>query len=78
MRMYIDPAIELIKAEIDTLKKSVTMETDVFRELLLSISKEDHDIYDACFRKSVNDQLGGDPASYAAMLRRCADLKSGK
>jgi hypothetical protein len=44
--------------------------------LLASLSTEDRKIYNASFEKSINVDLGGDPAAYATMLERCGALKA--
>lgn len=77
MRMYVDPAIKLIKHALEQLKVEVLADTDKFRELMESLSTEDHEIYDASFRKSINEKLGGDPTTYSSMLTRCSNLRAG-
>jgi hypothetical protein len=55
---------------------TISTNPDDYRRLLASLSTEDRKIYNASFEKSINVDLGGDPAAYATMLERCAALKS--
>jgi ankyrin repeat protein len=75
-QLYLDPAIELICAELERVRANISTNPDVYRTLLASLSTEDRKIYNACFEKSVNVDLGGDPETYATMLERCAALKA--
>jgi hypothetical protein len=75
-RLYLDPAIELIRAELERVQANISTNPDDYRRLLASLSSEDRKIYNASFEKSINVDLGGDPAAYVTMLERCAALKA--
>jgi hypothetical protein len=75
-QLYLDPAIELIRAELELVKANISTNPAAYRTLLASLSTADRKIYNSCFEKSVNVDLGGDPAAYATMLERCAALKA--
>lgn len=76
MEMYVDPLIELIKSELDALKASVSSDADNCMELLSKMMAECRGMYDAAFRTSINEVVGGDPTAYTNMLRQCAELRS--
>jgi hypothetical protein len=71
-RNYIDPAIELISAELEKIKVEVSKDPARHRSILATIADEDHIIYDASFRKSIQH---GNEAAYKCMLARCASLE---
>jgi hypothetical protein len=66
----------LIRAEIELVQANISTNPDDYRRLLASLSTEDRKIYNASFEKSINVDLGGDPAAYTTMLERCGALKS--
>jgi hypothetical protein len=67
----------LIRAELELVQANISTNPDDYRRLLASLSTEDRKIYNASFEKSINVDLGGDPAAYATMLERCGALESG-
>jgi hypothetical protein len=74
-QMYLDPAIALIRTELEVVKTNVSLNADKYRTVLSRLSTEDRTIYDASFRKS-SQAPHGDPAAYKTMLESCAVLKS--
>lgn len=66
----------LIKSELDALKASVSSDADNCMELLSKMMAECRGMYDAAFRTSINEVVGGDPTAYTNMLRQCAELRS--
>lgn len=77
MKMYVDPAIVIIKQAVDTMKAQVAADPDKYRHLLAHLSTGDKHIYVECFGKTINSDLGGDEATYKMMLKTITDLKSG-
>ena len=74
--LYLDPAIKLISAELEVVQANISTNPDLYRTLLASLSTEDRKIYNSSFEKSINVDLSGDQVAHAAMLERCAALKS--
>jgi hypothetical protein len=65
-QMYLNPAIQLIHAELTRVKTNVRKHPDTYRHLLMSLSTEDRKIYNSCFEKSINADLGGVRSSFYA------------
>ena len=77
MALHVDPAIAIIWQELEVVQEQVAADPNMYRRLLASLSTADRIIYDECFGKTVNADLGGDATAYAAMLQTCAELKVG-
>lgn len=75
--MFLAPIIEVIIKRLADLKNRVFDDPDRYREVLSSLKTEDKVMYDATFRKSINEKLAhGDPGGYAKMLEHCATLQA--
>lgn len=78
MEMHVDPAIHLIKQELEVVKAQVSADPEKYRRLLADLSDADRVIYNASFDKTIEMQHGGDEAAYTTMLQKCAALQSGR
>lgn len=78
MKMHVDPAIALIKRELQVLKDEVAADPDKYRQVLADLSAADRIIYDESFGKTINAHHGGDEAAYNCMLEACAAMKAGR
>lgn len=76
MQTYVDPAIELIKSELEYLKADVASNPEAYRQLLLATTANAQKVYQLAFSASVNEPNGGDPAAYSRMMRHTAALES--
>ena len=74
MQMYINPLIELIRAELAAFKDNVAKNPAPFREMLNALALADSAIYDRAFLETLNVQTGGDSVGFELMLRSCADI----
>lgn len=77
MKMYVDPAVAIIKQAVNTMKGQVAADPNKYRHLLAHISTGDKHIYEECFGKTINAALGGDEATYKMMLQTIVELKTG-
>ena len=76
MQTYVDPAIELIKSELEYLKADVASNPEAYRQLLLATTANARKIYQLAFSASVSEPNGGDPAACSRMMRHTAALES--
>eukprot|EP00729_Bicosta_minor_P012089 gene12089-15307_t len=74
MQMHVDPAISLIKNELDVLKGFVRADPDKYRHLMADLSTLAGIIYDQAFGESFTGGQGSDLEAYNTMLQTCTTL----
>lgn len=74
MQMHVDPAISLIKNELDVLKSFVRADPDKYRHLMADLSTLAGIIYDQAFGESFTGGQGSDLEAYNTMLQTCTTL----
>ena len=74
MLMHVDPAISLIKDELEVLKGQVRADPDKYRQQMADLSTLAGIIYDEAFGETFTGGEGGDLDAYNAMLQGCETM----